>query len=433
MWVLAVVLAVHLVQFVNNGFDRPAHGFVSHYTASRLVVSGVGVAQFYDDNWFKARVSEHEPTVIDLYGANLPTMSLLMLPLTVFDYHQARVVWTVGSVVLLMATLAALMWQLKLTAHWTAAFACYVLLYQPLYEHLFHGQMYILALALLTVSWWGFRRASSGLLGVALGTLLATKTAALTVWLLLPAHQRWRALAWGGGTILAVVGLSLPWLGVSAWTTYSEVAVRLPSEAFLSVTAYQTQLSFFRHLFVYDEQWNPGPLVDLPRVGVVLSWIGAIVLLGVSTAVALMRRHADLLFAAFVLLGLVLSPVSLDYHYVMALLSIALLLSHWQYRMVSWGGLTLTVGAILIAVDLPYRSAELADGAWALLAYPKLYGALLLWGLALVSCLRPGDSNKPGFPFWPSRHGQGTPIRGSDARPWFSSHGRCPVRPRFGR
>ena len=39
----------------------------------------------------------------------------------------------------------------------------------------------------------------------------------------------------------------------------------------------------------------------------------------------------------------------------------------------------------------------------------------------------------PGFPFWPSRHGQGTPIRGSDARPWFSSHGRCPVRPRFGR
>ena len=41
MWVLAVVLAVHLVQFVNNGFDRPAHGFVSHYTASRLVVRGV--------------------------------------------------------------------------------------------------------------------------------------------------------------------------------------------------------------------------------------------------------------------------------------------------------------------------------------------------------------------------------------------------------
>ena len=66
--------------------------------------------------------------------------------------------------------------------------------------------------------------------------------------------------------------------------------------------------------------------------------------------------------------------------------------------MVSWGGLTLTVGAILIAVDLPYRSAELADGAWALLAYPKLYGALLLWGLALVSCLRSGVSHTGSRP-----------------------------------
>ncbi len=398
VWVLVAVLATHLVQFVNEGFDRPAHGFVSHYTASQLVLNGAEVAQFYDDDWFKVRVSEHEPTVIDPYGTNLPTMSLLMLPLTVFDYHQARVVWTVASLVLLIVTLAVLMWQLNLTANWIAAFSCYVLLYQPLYEHLFHGQMYILALALLTASWWGFRHASAGLVGVPLGTLLATKTAALMVWPLLLLHQRWRALLWGASTILVVAGLSLPWLGVNAWTRYWDAAVRLPSEAFLSVMAYQTQLSFFRHLFVYDEQWNPGPLFDLPRVGMVLSWIGTVVLLGVSAAVTLARKHPDLLFAAFVLLSLVLSPVSLDYHYVMALLSVALLLSHWQRRMVSWEGLALTAGAILIAADLPYRSAELADGAWALLAYPKLYGALLLWGLALLSCLKAGRSRRSSSP-----------------------------------
>ena len=40
---------------------------------------------------------------------------------------------------------------------------------------------------------------------------------------------------------------------------------------------------------------------------------------------------------------------------------------------------------------------------------------------------------KLGFPFWPSRHGQGTPIRGSGARSSFSSHDRCSVRSRFGR
>ena len=388
IWLIAAFLAIHLARFVNDGFQRPVHGFVSHYTASKLVAQGEEAARFYDDDWFKAHVVEYEPTVADPYGANLPTMSLLMLPLTVFDYQRARVVWTGVSLVLLVVTLVILMWQLHLTAHWMAVYCCYVLLYQPLYENLLHGQMYVLALALLTVSWCGFRSAKGWPTGGALGTLLATKTAALMVWPLLLMHRRWQALTWGGGTILAVVGLSLPWLGVNAWTAYWEVAVRLPSEAFLSVTAYQTQLSFFRHLFIYDEQWNPSPLFNSPLAGMMLPWIGAAILLGVSAAVAFIRRNPDLLFAAFVLLSLVLSPVSLDYHYVIALIPIALLLSHWQHRMVSWEGLALITGAILIAADFPYRSASLADAAWAFFAYPKLYGALLLWGLALVSCVQ---------------------------------------------
>jgi hypothetical protein len=36
-----------------------------------------------------------------------------------------------------------------------------------------------------------------------------------------------------------------------------------------------------------------------------------------------------------------------------------------------------------VAADLPYRSPGLDHGAWALLAYPKLYGALLLWAALL--------------------------------------------------
>ena len=40
---------------------------------------------------------------------------------------------------------------------------------------------------------------------------------------------------------------------------------------------------------------------------------------------------------------------------------------------------------------------------------------------------------EPRFPFWPSRHGQRTPIHGLDARSSFSSHDRCSVRSHFGR
>jgi hypothetical protein len=35
-------------------------------------------------------------------------------------------------------------------------------------------------------------------------------------------------------------------------------------------------------------------------------------------------------------------------------------------------------------VPTPYRSARLIDGWASLIAYPKLYGALVLWGLCIM-------------------------------------------------
>jgi len=44
----------------------------------------------------------------------------------------------------------------------------------------------------------------------------------------------------------------------------------------------------------------------------------------------------------------------------------------------------------LVAADLPYRSPRLGEGVLTLLAYPKVYGAWLLWGLALWGSWREG-------------------------------------------
>jgi hypothetical protein len=82
------------------------------------------------------------------------------------------------------------------------------------------------------------------------------------------------------------------------------------------------------------------------------------------------------------------SPVSLDYHYVICLLPIAVLLSRLESASRGVQGGLLLFAALLIGVDLPYRSPRLADGWLALLAYPKLAGALLLWTLAMHDAWR---------------------------------------------
>ena len=93
-WTAAAALGIRMSVWLAHSVGQPSHGFVSHYAASRLVLEGRDVARFYDDAWFRSQVARFEPTVIDLYGANLPTTSLLLLPLAPLDYHSARTLWT---------------------------------------------------------------------------------------------------------------------------------------------------------------------------------------------------------------------------------------------------------------------------------------------------------------------------------------------------
>ena len=383
-WLVAALVGFWLVLATGRSVTRRSHGFVSHYTASRLVIEGVDGAQLYDDAWFREQVKRFEPTVIDFYGANIPTTSLLLVPLAWIDYRPARAIWVAASLVGLTAAAVVIALQLKLHGPWTPAFLGLTFSFQPVNENLTHGQMYVLVLVVLVVAWIGYRRWRPGTFGGAVGALFMAKTAALMMWPLLLVERRWRALAWGGGVVFAGALVSTVVLGTGAWTAYLDAARRLPGSAHLSVTAYQTQLSFFRHLLVYDAEWNPTPLMDLPILGQALPIVGLGVLLAISLWYAYRRGASDPVFAAFVLLGLIVSPVSLDYHYVIALLPIGILLSQFRGQLRSWPGLILITGTLLIAADLPYRVASLTPGAWALLAYPKLYGALLLWGLALV-------------------------------------------------
>src|SRR5207247_1395189 len=96
------------------------------------------------------------------------------------------------------------------------------------------------------------------------------------------------------------------------------------------------------------------------------------------------RSDCALAFAAWAALSVVLSPVSLDYHYSLVLPSIAIVLAYWRdTRPARAFSLVVAAAIVLIGAPLPYKSPMLSVGGWALLAYPKLYGALLIWAAAL--------------------------------------------------
>ncbi|MBI3941986.1 MAG: DUF2029 domain-containing protein [Chloroflexi bacterium] len=385
LWALVLLLAIPFVQFSAAAAVSPSHGFVAYYTAARLVREGVDANRFYDDAWFLEQTKQQGVAADDIYF-NPPPAALILLPVAGLNYTDARIIWTVFNLVCLISVGGWFLWRAGLRGLFLPGYIAFALLYQPLFANFKYGQAYLLLTGLLVIAWYGFQYRREKMLGIALGLMLILKTAGVFLWLLLLVQRRWHALAWGIVTVLAIGLGSLPWLGINSWQTFFHLLPGLTSKPEMAVTAYQTLLSFFRHLFTYESQLNPAPLFPAPLLGTWLPWVGFVAMIAISTYQATVTNQPSLIFAVFILINLILSPLSLDYHFTLLLIPIALLTIWIRGEPSPWPGILLGIAVFMIGADLPYRSPRLVDGAWALLAYPKLYGSFLLWGLAVWAC-----------------------------------------------
>ena len=373
-------------RFAWKTFDvmtRRSDGFAAYYTAARLVRAENAGPQLYDDAWFNDQVDHAVPGIQDIYSPNPPSAALLLMPLSRARYETARTIWILLTVVILAVTLALIVRDLSLRQPIALIFVSVALASQPLEANMRQGQVYVLLLALATLVWTGCRRCRDGRAGFWLGVMLAVKTAGLALPILFIIRRRWRALVWTALGGLAVSGLTLAWSGLDTWNAYLRVLPRLRHAPYLSVTAYQTTASLFRHLFVFDATWNRAPLLNAPEVATVTTLLVSLALLASTSAFVMVSGELDLSFAALFTLSVLLSPLSLDYHFTLLLLPIAIVLGRLQRTGGVSAGVVLGVAVLLVMSDLPYTSSRLSGGAWALLAYPKLVGTLLLWGVTM--------------------------------------------------
>jgi len=388
LWGLVLFLAFRFAHLNVEAATRPARSFVSCYTAARLVHNGVAVSRFYDDGWFGDQVQTDTPGIRDVYYPNPPTTAVLLLPLASLDHRSVQLIWTFFNLVCLIGAGALLLRQTGIQGVWLPGCIAFALSYQPLSANLSQGRVYVFLFGLLVAAFYAYRHQRPVMLGAALGLMLSLKLAGVLLWLLLLVQRRWRAFGWSVGFALVFSLGALPWVGLEAWQTYLPRLPASSADPGLTVTAYQTQFGFFRHLFTFDPSWNPAPLLPWPGLGIWSPWLGFAAVCGANAYWASLSEGTDLPFASFVAAGVILNPWSLDYHYVLLLVPLTVLTAWVQRQTVLWPRIVLGVAAALIAADLPYRSPRLATSAWVLLAYPKLYGAWLLWGLALWACLQ---------------------------------------------
>jgi hypothetical protein len=388
LWLLAAVaVAWFLWRVLLPSAGYASFGFPSYYTSAQLVLAGELDARIYDDAWFQAQ-ERQRGLRDDIYGTQPPTMALLMLPVAWLPPATARAVWLALDLLwLALIGLLALRSAAAFGVHPTASTVPLMLIlvasFPPLRAELRYAQVHTL-MALWYALWlYGFVTRRAWLCGLALALLAMAKLAGAPLWLVLLAAQRWRAFAWAVGLTLAGLLVTLPLVGLDTWQAYLFGRVGdLGANPVFGVTALQTLASLLRQLFVYDPSYTPAPLLNAPLLAIGL-WI-ALAAACVGRTVLGAQRHAPLLTGAAALCFIApLQPAGEQHHYVMLLtpLFVALLLAPWLMPATPLTALPMALGAaLLLAPSYFLDNAAWAGWPRALLAYPRVYGALLIWG-----------------------------------------------------
>ena len=370
---------------VRPALDTMRFGFPVYYTSSRLVVDGDWSPDVYDNAWFFDRSLDlTDGRIGEIYRPNTPVASLLAIPIASIDIETARRIWMAADLALIVLTVVLLLAALPVlrSPPRIAAVIALFLWWAPLRETVSLGQAYALMLALQAVALWAVVRGRAATAGVAVGAAIAAKLAAVPLFLLLAVRGSIRSVAVAVGTAIVLAGLTLGFAGLEGWTRFIGVlgddVMRPPTS--VAVTAFQSTTGLFAHLFAPDPRWNTGAVAALP----VLATAAALLATGVVLGLTLwLGRHgrADIAVGAAVTSGVLVVNLAQEHHFTMLLVPVVVALARWlettERRLldIAW----LALAAFLLAAPLPYEDPSLADGWIALLAYPRLYGAWLLW------------------------------------------------------
>jgi hypothetical protein len=386
----AVAAAAFLAGPVRWAAWNIREGFPGYYTAARLVLEGRWDRRVYDDTWFaRETLAATDGRIGEIYRPNPPVASLIVLPFAAFDVLTARRAWLAVEVGLLIAA-----WLLLVAAipslrapPLALGLLALALAWAPLGTDILMGQVYLPLLALHAGALLGLRsgpgrgRGGAGA-GVALGAAVATKLAAIPWLLALLARGERRAVVVALGTAAALAALTVGFAGPEGWSTFATTAwddltADRPS---LAVTAYQSTAGLLRHLLAPDATWNPGAVANLPLVARGLGFAVSAWAILVTVLVA-RRGRPDLVAGMAVCGGLLALGVAQEYAYTLLLLPATVALGRCTEPTGEGRGRTawLAVAIALVAAPLPYRAPALDDGWLALLAYPRVYGAWLLW------------------------------------------------------
>ena len=380
---------------------KVTHGFVVYYTNARMLLEGEDFQRAYDYEYFNGKIEEYGIRGIKDVPHNLPTNALLLLPLAWMTPEQTKIVLSAVSFVAILVSLIILLqtYGVRIQDNLGLGLSILLLAWRPIYDNIYLGQVYAVLLLLFCLSMAGIRNADSSISPIPIALAFLFKGHGVVPMAWLAVQNRWKTLSLVLMWVLVVALGILPLVGIDAWFAfYSRIVSTLGTNPTDAGTSYQTINSLIYHLFTYDPQWLPNPLVILR--GYFVKLISYATNLALIVYILMSGRRSPqstsvLSFSAAVAAGVVTAPLAEEYAFTLFLplvFGLVVSISGKFQRTHRLGALEwICLSAIVVlAIPIHYKDFQYVTFPLVLLAYPKLFA-----GIATLLCF--GRMAKSGY------------------------------------
>jgi hypothetical protein len=314
-FVLAGLLAVFVGRSILPAWRTLNSEFPNYYLAAALYHRRIPLDRIYEWTWFQ-RQNDHLQVRDGLvsFAPNPPTLILSLVPFTTLQAIDAKRLWLVLNLVVLVLCL----WILRrvTSLNWRRLSLIALLCVLPLRVDFLFGRHYVLILMLICgayyASWLDRQRTA----GVVLAAAAAMKLFPGLFLILFVWKRNWRAVIGLAAGVTAITILSIFMFGVEVHRVFmNEVLPQVSRGDWLGpyVLSQNSFITLWSRAFLIEPELNPSPLLNSPAMFAIAQAITMTVL--VFSFLRLDRadrtpRSTALQWAAFIPLLLLLSTTT---------------------------------------------------------------------------------------------------------------------------
>ncbi|MDC1162244.1 glycosyltransferase 87 family protein [Tenacibaculum sp.] len=368
------------------GWQKKTGDFNNYYTASKLLIEGKSIHQFYNNTWFLEEAQKIGIESKTKFSPFPPITAYIHIPLTIWKPLTAKRIWLLINIFILIIVPFRIRkisdWSLNKTILFLSLFTI------PLTSSLYQGQLYlIIGFILLETLGQSYFKKKHLLIGSIIGLTASLKyIPILFLGYIIQNKKKTSILLY---TFLAVVipSLVIYWKDNHVYTSFfqhfqSHIQGNLPGQGKYAI-GFQSIDSLLNNLFVYDSIKNPFPIINASILKPIIKY--SLFAGIVSFLFVLFKKNkfqTTPLFVSICIIGIfIMLPASASYHFLLLLFP---LLSIFMWLKSSNSKKTIGIIAIIVLITFSLQAHHIPNFKKfstinLLLHYPRFWGLLCLF------------------------------------------------------